>query len=113
MVARKNRVSSGIRQLDQILGGGVFIGDNVVWYDDVGSLASMFCFSFIKASQAQKKSLIYVSFDRSLKNFLDQFPDLPKHSIFGKLMTPMGFEAKAEPYLIKIPAKNKSTLPLF
>ena len=71
MVSEKIKVSSGISQLDRLLGGGIFIGDNVVWYDEVGSLAPVFCLNFIKASQAQKKSLIYLNFDRSVKNILE------------------------------------------
>ncbi len=65
------RVSSGVTQLDRLL-GGLFIGDNVVWYDDSGSLASVFCLNFIRASQSDGKPLIYVSFDRSPRNLLDK-----------------------------------------
>ncbi len=79
MVSEKNKISSGISKLDHILGGGVFIGDNVVWYDDVGSLAPVFCLNFIKASQEQKKSLIYLSFDRSIKNILEQLGPLAEN----------------------------------
>lgn len=70
MVKEKVRVASGVSHLDRLL-GGLFIGDNVVWHDDAGSLASVFCLNFIQASQAQSKPLIYVSFDRSPKNLLD------------------------------------------
>ena len=70
MIQKKTSVSSGVAQLDQLL-GGLFIGDNVLWYDDAGSLASLFSMKFIQASQNQKKPLIYVSFDRSPKNLLD------------------------------------------
>ena len=65
MVLKNKMISSGISQLDQILGGGVYIGDNVVWYDDVGSLAPVFYQNFIRISQEEGKSLIYLSFDRS------------------------------------------------
>ena len=50
----KLKVASGVDQLDFIL-EGLFIGDNVVWYDDAGSLASVFCLNFIQISQIQKK----------------------------------------------------------
>ncbi len=63
----KKRVSSGISQLDQYL-GGFFIGDNVIWYEDTGSFSSVFCLNFIQESLNQKQTLIYVSFDRSPKN---------------------------------------------
>lgn len=70
MVPKRLRVSSGVSQLDHLL-GGIFIGDNVVWHDDAGSLAYPFCLNFIQASQAQDKSIIYASFDRSPKNLLE------------------------------------------
>ncbi|MGD9274814.1 MAG: helix-turn-helix domain-containing protein, partial [Desulfobacterales bacterium] len=63
-------VTTGIDHLDRLL-GGLHIGDNVVWYDDAGSLAAAFYLNFILASQARQKPLIYVSFDRSPKNLLD------------------------------------------
>ncbi|MGC8603459.1 MAG: helix-turn-helix domain-containing protein [Desulfomonilaceae bacterium] len=68
---QKQRVPSGVSQLDRLL-GGLFIGDNVVWHDDSGSLASVFCLNFIQASQAQGKPVIYVSFDRSPRNLLEK-----------------------------------------
>ncbi|MDY6971039.1 MAG: helix-turn-helix domain-containing protein [Thermodesulfobacteriota bacterium] len=71
MESDKNKISSGISWLDQLLGGGIFIGDNVVWYDEVGSLAPVFYLNLMKVSKALKKQIIYVSFDRSLKNLLD------------------------------------------
>jgi len=70
-MSEKLRVTSGIGQLDLLL-GGLFIGDNVVWHDDAGSLAYVFCLNFIQASQAQNKPIIYVSFDRSPTNLLER-----------------------------------------
>ncbi|MDF1594290.1 MAG: hypothetical protein P1P89_22490 [Desulfobacterales bacterium] len=55
MAAKKYRVSSGVSQLDRLL-NGLFIGDNVVWYDDAGSLASVFCHNFMQVSQRQRKT---------------------------------------------------------
>jgi len=71
----KPRIATGISQLDRIL-GGLLIGDNVVWHDDAGSLAPVFCSNFILASQAEEKSIIYVSFDRSPRNLLDKLGPL-------------------------------------
>ncbi|MCE5334335.1 MAG: cupin domain-containing protein [Desulfobacteraceae bacterium] len=68
---RKSRVSSGVSQLDKLL-GSLYIGDNVVWHDDSGSLASIFCLNFIQSSLAQKKPLIYMNFDRSPRNLLEK-----------------------------------------
>jgi len=75
---RKKRVSSGIAGLDQLL-SGLYIGDNVIWYDDAGSLASVFCANFIKESQKQKKPIIYVSFDRSPKNLIEKLGALAEN----------------------------------
>jgi len=65
----KKRVSSGIPGLDRLL-NGLFIGDNVLLYDDVGNLAYPFCMKFIQASHQQGKPIVYVSFDRSPKNLI-------------------------------------------
>jgi transcriptional regulator with XRE-family HTH domain len=75
MFKKKIRVSSGLSQLDRML-GGLFVGDNVVWYDDAGSLAAVFSFNFIQESQARNRPLIYVSFDRSPKTILENLGHL-------------------------------------
>lgn len=75
MLSAKTRVSSGLKSLDRLL-GGLFIGDNVLWYDDAGSLAMPFCLNLIQTSLAQNKSLIYVSVDRSPKNLLEMLGPL-------------------------------------
>jgi KaiC/GvpD/RAD55 family RecA-like ATPase len=75
MVSKRLRVASGVSQLDRLL-GGLYIGDNVVWHDDAGSLASVFCLNFIQASQVQDRPLIYVSFDRSPRNLLEKLGTL-------------------------------------
>lgn len=74
----RQRVASGVGQLDQIL-DGLYIGDNVVWYDDAGSLASVFCLNFIQASQSQNKPIIYVTFDRSPRNLLEKLGPLAEN----------------------------------
>ena len=75
MFKAKTRVSSGVPALDKLL-GGLFIGDNVVWYDDAGSLASIFSYNFIQESQARDKSLIYVTFDSSPKKIIEELGSL-------------------------------------
>lgn len=77
-MAERIRVTSGVRQLDGLL-GGLFIGDNVVWHDDSGSLASAFCLNFIQTSQQEEKPIIYVSFDRSPRNLLEKLGRLAKN----------------------------------
>lgn len=64
---KKKRVSSGVSELDRLL-GDLFIGDNVLWYEDGGSSSAVFCLCFIKETLARKKPLIFVTFDRSPKN---------------------------------------------
>lgn len=71
----KTRIDSGVKELDELL-DGLFIGDNVVWYDDAGSLASVFCLNFLRASREQKRPLVYVTFDRSPKNLADKLGSL-------------------------------------
>ncbi|MFP4305993.1 MAG: cupin domain-containing protein [Desulfococcaceae bacterium] len=69
------RISSGVSHLDRLL-GGLFIGDNVVWYDDAGSLAGAFCINFIRECRRAEKPVLYVSFDRSPKNLLEKLGGL-------------------------------------
>ena len=78
MFKKKTRVSSGVSQLDRQL-GGLFIGDNVVWYDNAGSLASTFSLNFIQESQRHNKPLIYLSFDRSPKTLLEDLGPLAEN----------------------------------
>ncbi len=74
-MSEKTRIATGVSQLDRVL-GGLFVGDNVVWYDDAGSLAYVFCLNFMQASEAQDKHLIYVNFDRSPRNLLEKLGPL-------------------------------------
>lgn len=74
----KTRVATGVNQLDRLL-GGLYIGDNVVWHDDAGNLASVFCLNFIQASQAQNRPIIYVSFDRSPRNLMEKLGSLAQY----------------------------------
>ena len=74
-MTEKTRIATGVSQLDRIL-GGLFVGDNVVWYDDAGSLAYVFCLNFMQASEARDKHIIYVSFDRSPRNLLEKLGPL-------------------------------------
>ncbi len=78
MTHKNMRISSGIDALNRML-NGLFIGDNVVWYDDAGSLASEFCMRFLQESQDQNKSMVYVSFDRSPKNLIEKLGPLAEN----------------------------------
>ena len=79
--SKKKRVSSGIAQLDNLL-GDLYIGDNVLWYEDAGSFCSAFCVNFIRESLANKKPIIYVSFDRSPKNVVTFLGPLAENQNF-------------------------------
>lgn len=81
MLSEKVRITSGVEALDRLL-GGLFIGDNVIWYDTAGSLASAFCLNFIRASHKEDRPLIYVSFDRSPKNLLEKLGTLAQSPSF-------------------------------
>ena len=74
----KKKVSSGIPGLDSLL-DGLFIGDNVIWYDDAGSLAHPFCMTFIRQSRQKDKPIVYVSFDRSPKNLIQTLGSLAEN----------------------------------
>ena len=73
-MTEKIQVASGVKQLDHLL-GGLRIGDNVVWYDNAGSLAPIFYLNFIKASQTDKKAIIYINFDHSIKTLMERLGD--------------------------------------
>jgi len=78
MTIKRKQVSSGMPGLDNLL-SGLYIGDNVVWYDEAGSLASQFCIEFIRESQKNSKSIVYVTFDRSPKNLIETLGDLAEN----------------------------------
>lgn len=79
MEIKKKKVTSGNSHLDLLLDGGVIIGDNVLWYDNAGSLAQVFCYSLIQASITHKKSVIYINFDSSPKTLLEKLGSLAKY----------------------------------
>lgn len=79
MQSDRIRISTGVAELDPIL-GGLLIGDNVIWYDDAGSLAASFALNFLQSSIAQGKPFIYVSFDRSPRNLLEKLGPLAENS---------------------------------
>lgn len=66
-----HRKAPGFPQLDQIL-GGLFIGDNVIWYDHAGSLAPVFCLNLIETADRRSQPVIYAGFDRSPKNLMEK-----------------------------------------
>ncbi|MCX7823013.1 MAG: helix-turn-helix domain-containing protein [Syntrophobacterales bacterium] len=65
----RRKVSSGVGDLDRLL-GGLYIGDNVIWYDEVGMLAGVFVENFLQTSLEMNKPIVYISFDRSPRNLI-------------------------------------------
>lgn len=102
------RASSGVSQLDRIL-GGLHIGDNVLWHDDAGSLAMVFCLNFMLASQAQGKPLIYLSFDRSPRNLLDQLGSLAENPLLTILDCFTFGKGAGTPVFLKFYEEKKQT----
>jgi KaiC/GvpD/RAD55 family RecA-like ATPase len=54
--------STGIRSLDQLLGGGLVIGENVLWEIESGTFAREFVYSFIRQGVIEGKQVIYLDF---------------------------------------------------
>jgi len=78
--AARTRVTTGIGQLDDLL-DGLYIGDNVIWYDQAGSLASVFCLNLLQTSISLGKPVIYVTFDRSPRNLLEKLGALAENPL--------------------------------
>ena len=75
----RKSITSGVEQLDHLL-GGLFIGDNVVWHDDAGSLARVYVAHFLEASRAGGKPIIYISFDLPPKTLLKKLGPLSDYA---------------------------------
>ena len=101
------RIASGIDQLDDLL-GGLFIGDNVVWHDDAGSLASTFCREFMAQSRVEQKPIIYVSFDRSPKSLLGHLGPLANNPLLTILDCFTDGKGASSPVFLKF-YRNRQT----
>lgn len=110
VISERPRIASGVGRLDLLL-GGLFIGDNVVWHDDAGSLAPVFCLNFIQVSQAQNKPLIYVSFDRSPRNLLDKLGPLADYPSLIILDCFTHGKGASSPIFLKFYQENESGWP--
>ncbi|MEW5723068.1 MAG: cupin domain-containing protein [Thermodesulfobacteriota bacterium] len=74
-MVEKTKKTSGVERLDHIL-GGLYIGDNVIWLDDAGSLAWVYCLNFLQASRVEDRPIIFAGFDRPPKSMLEKLGDL-------------------------------------
>lgn len=71
-------VTSGVDYLDRLL-GGLFIGDNVLWLDQAGSLATVFCLNLLQSAREANQPLVYVTFDRSPRNLFEKLGALAEN----------------------------------
>ena len=56
------KLSTGIRPLDQLLGGGLFLGENVVWEVESATFAREFLYNFMKQGIIEGNQVIYLDF---------------------------------------------------
>lgn len=54
--------STGIKSLDKLLGGGLFLGENVLWEIESGTFAREFLYAFIKQGIVEGNQVIYLDF---------------------------------------------------
>lgn len=59
---QEKRYSTGILKLDEVLEGGLFLGENVVWEAESGTFAREFMAAFIKQGIIEGNSVIYLDF---------------------------------------------------
>ncbi len=78
---KMSNISSGIETLDSLI-DSFYVGDNVVWEIDAGTPFDVFIKSFIARSVADKKPIIYVSFNRSPQTIINEVTDVAQGSFF-------------------------------
>ncbi|MEM2105695.1 MAG: hypothetical protein QXV21_04410 [Candidatus Bathyarchaeia archaeon] len=54
--------STGIKSLDALLEGGLFLGENVLWEVESGTFAREFMYSFMRQGLLEGKQVIYLDF---------------------------------------------------
>jgi len=54
--------STGIKSLDQLLGGGLMLGENVLWEIESGTFSREFLYTFIKQGIVEGSQVIYLDF---------------------------------------------------
>lgn len=55
-------LSTGIKPLDQLLGGGLFLGENVVWEIESATFAREFLYNFMRQGIVEGDQVIYLDF---------------------------------------------------
>ncbi|KAF0179427.1 MAG: helix-turn-helix domain protein [Nitrospirae bacterium] len=69
------KVSTGIPSLDAII-DSIYVGDNVVWEVEAGTLYHVFIKNFIRQSFAELHHVVYISFNRSPQSVLQKIADV-------------------------------------
>ncbi len=69
-----NKISSGIKSLDALI-DSFYIGDNVVWEVEAGTIYDLYIQNFIRQSFDDNLGLIYISFNRSPQSILSNIKD--------------------------------------
>jgi KaiC/GvpD/RAD55 family RecA-like ATPase len=79
--SEEKKLSTGIRPLDRVLGGGLFLGENVVWEVESATFAREFLYTFMKQGIAEGNQVIYLDFIYppqslmiQLKHLIDTLP---------------------------------------
>lgn len=72
-----NTVSSGIEDLNRLI-DSIYVGDNVIWEVEAGTLPEVFLNRFIKQSLSEGQEVIYVGFNRSPQNMMQQMGQIPR-----------------------------------
>jgi KaiC/GvpD/RAD55 family RecA-like ATPase len=79
--------STGIKSLDQLLGGGLLLGENVLWEIESGTFAREFLHTFIRQGIIEGGQVIYLDFIYPPQALMLQFGPLIE-------MLPNGWEKK-------------------
>jgi KaiC/GvpD/RAD55 family RecA-like ATPase len=63
-LANERRVahSTGVKSLDQLLGGGLLLGENVLWEIESGTFAREFLYTFIRQGIIDGSQVVYLDF---------------------------------------------------
>ena len=62
MEKKTDLLSTGVKSLDNLLGGGLFLGENVLWEVESGTFAREFLYAFIKQGIVDGNQVIYLDF---------------------------------------------------
>lgn len=76
-----DKISSGIKSLDSLI-DSFYIGDNVVWEVEAGTINDLFIENFIRQSFDDNLGLIYVSFNRSPQSIVNNIQNFIKKDRF-------------------------------